>query len=76
MKIRIDIDESLYRRTKAEAARRSCSIDTLVDEGLTLVLKARPKGRPVMPVSKLLAKRRRILDKIVADNQRLGLYDD
>lgn len=76
MKIRIDINDSLLRRAKAEAARRGCSVDALVEEGLTFVVNARPKGRAATPEAKLLAKRRRMLDKIVAANQRMGLYDD
>lgn len=83
MKIRIDIEDRVYRRAKREAARRGCSLDSLVVDGLKLVTQPRTKARVVVLASKPgrprvtdLIKRRRILDQIVAANQRMGLYDD
>jgi hypothetical protein len=42
MKITVEVQDGLYREAKAEAALRGCKLNDLVQEGLRLVLSARP----------------------------------
>ena len=42
MKATIDLDESLYRRLKVEAARRGRTVRELVSEGIRAVIDAPP----------------------------------
>lgn len=53
MRTTLNIDDSLYRRVKAEAALRGCSVTSLLEEALRRALAAADASAPVleMPVS-------------------------
>ena len=46
MKATIDLDETLYRRLKVEAARRGRTVRELVAEGIRAVIDAPPVAEP------------------------------
>jgi hypothetical protein len=67
MKTSVEVPDDLYRRAKAEAARRGRTLNELIEEGLRLVLKApRNTGwRPSLAV--LVMRARGLVDSGVPD---------
>ena len=54
MRTTLEIDDHLYKRAKATAAERGCTVTSMIEEALRLVLDAAEAPRPVppLPVSK------------------------
>ena len=50
MRTTLNIDDGLYRRVKAEAALRGCSVTSLLEESLRLLLAAPLPGHAVRPL--------------------------
>jgi hypothetical protein len=50
----LDIDDALYRRAKATAAERGCSVTSVIEEALRLALDGRgdQRARIPLPVAK------------------------
>jgi Arc/MetJ-type ribon-helix-helix transcriptional regulator len=49
MKTTLNIDDSVMRRLREEAARRGRSMSELVEAGIRLVLAERPEGEAELP---------------------------
>lgn len=67
MKIGIDINDNLLRRAKAEVARRGVTLDTLVEEGLKLVLNARAGAGRSARLSALVERARGMVQSGIRD---------
>jgi hypothetical protein len=67
MRATIEIPEYLYRRAKAEAARRGRKLQDLIEEGLRLVLHAQPKTPGRRSLAELMERGRGIIDPGVPD---------
>jgi hypothetical protein len=54
MRTTLDIDDQLYRRAKATAAERGCTVTSVIEEALRLALDGKQEGGrvPPLPVSK------------------------
>ena len=54
MRTTLDIDDNLYKRAKATAAERGCSVTSVIEEALRLALDSKPQqpARRPLPVSK------------------------
>jgi hypothetical protein len=67
MRATIEIPEYLYRRAKAEAARRGRKLQDLIEEGLRLVLEAPRKSRRPPSLAGLMKRARGVVDSEVPD---------
>jgi predicted component of type VI protein secretion system len=67
VKITLNIEAALYRRAKAEAARRGCTLDALVEEGLRLLLNKRRHAESPKTLSALMKRARGIVESGVPD---------
>lgn len=68
MRIRIDIDDKLLRRAKAETVRRGCTLDALMIEALKLVMNAHGGGDRAQASG--------TLGSIAAKTKRLRCFED
>ena len=67
MKTTVEVPDDLYRRAKAEAALRGRKLKDLVEEGLRLVLEARPKARRAPSLAELTKDARGVVDSGIPD---------
>jgi hypothetical protein len=62
MKVTLDIPDKLYRRARAEAARRGCTPSDLIAQGLKRVLGAETKVYPKRRLGDLMRRARGMVD--------------
>ncbi len=67
MRTTVELPDDLYRRAKAEAARRGRSLKDLIEEGLRLVLEAPRKSKSRKTLAKLMHRARGIIDSGMPD---------
>jgi hypothetical protein len=67
MKTTVDVPDDLYRRAKAEAARRGRKFGELVEEGLRLVLEASRKTGRRSSLAGLMKGARGVVDSGIPD---------
>jgi hypothetical protein len=67
MKTTIEMPDDLYRRARAEAARRGRKLQDLVAEGLRLVLEAPRKTHRHSSLAGLMKRARGVVDSGAAD---------
>jgi len=67
MKTTVEVPDDLYRRAKAEAAMRGRKLKDLVEEGLRLVLDARPNAPRPESLAELMKGARGVMNSGVPD---------
>ena len=67
MKTTIELPDDLYRRAKAEAARRGCRVTDLIAEGLRLLLEAQLRTTPQASLADLMKGARGVVNSGVPD---------
>ena len=67
MKTTVEMPDELYRRAKASAALRGRKLKDLVEEGLRLVLEARPKRPQQRSLAERMKRARGIVNSGVPD---------
>jgi hypothetical protein len=67
MKTTVEMSDDLYRRAEAEAARRGCKLEDLIEAGLRLVLEHPRKGPRRQTLAGLMKRARGLIDSGVPD---------